>query len=268
MSAVNHIETPMVIAYYRKSQDKQGQKWSIARQSDFVERFCEVEGLIIAKTFEETHTGKQMERPEFKKALELSRKTNMPIVIKSLSRLGRNASAVIGLISKEKIIVADKGLTCDKMVLGLLAVIDENEVRVLGQRTKEGLAAAKKRGVKLGTAAKPMTEEGYEKSMKTRVLGADEYALRFGSVIERMYNEEHLTWRDVATKLTWMEIPTRRGGDWYATTARNVVVRYQKLQHQIRIQEIFPNGIPEGFSEADIAEAVEFHKNQIPLFKR
>ena len=72
------------IAYYRRSTSH-SQKHSLEAQQNYVEDFCTKEGITIVASFEETFTGKEMNRPEFNKALEMARKQKIPIIIKSLS---------------------------------------------------------------------------------------------------------------------------------------------------------------------------------------
>ena len=143
------METKSVIAYYRRSTDK-GQSHSIARQEIAVEAFCQSNGLTVVGSFEETASGKNMERTQLITALDLSAKTNTPIIVSSLSRLGRNAGEVIALMDTQEIIVANRGLSCSKMVLSILAVIDQNERERIAQRTRDGMAAAKEKGVIFG----------------------------------------------------------------------------------------------------------------------
>ena len=104
--------------------------------------------------------------------------------------------------------------------------IKRNKQIDISRLTKEGLAAAKKRGVKLGTAAKPMTEEGYEKSMKTRVLGADEYALKMKPIILPMLSAG-MSYNTIAKKLNENNISTPRKGSWYAASVINLLKRLE-----------------------------------------
>ena len=209
-----------VIAYYRRSTSH-SQKHSLQAQQNYVQEFCKKEELEIVASFEETFTGKEMDRPEFNKALELARKQKIPIIIKSLSRLGRDASGVIGLLNTEKIIVADRGLECDRLTLNILAVIDQNERERISERTKEGLKAAKKKGIKLGN---PRPEESLGRCHAKISKQADSFAERNRRLILPMIKAGR-TLQDIADDLNSWGVRTRRGGKWYPTTVKNLVDR-------------------------------------------
>ena len=211
------------IAYYRRSTSH-SQKHSLQAQQNYVEDFCTKEGIIIVASFEETFTGKEMNRPEFNKALEMARKQKIPIIIKSLSRLGRDAAGVIGLLNTEKIIVADRGLECDRLTLNILAVIDQNERERISERTKEGLKAAKKKGIKLGN---PNPQASLAKGQVIIQEGADGFAERNRRLILPMHEAGH-TLQQIADDLNIWGVKTRRGGKWYPTTVKNLVERLKK----------------------------------------
>ena len=208
------------IAYYRRSTSH-SQKHSLQAQQNYVEDFCTKEGITIVASFEETFTGKEMNRPEFNKALEMARKQKIPIIIKSLSRLGRDAAGVIGLLNTEKIIVADRGLECDRLTLNILAVIDQNERERISERTKEGLKAAKRKGIKLGN---PNPQASLAKGQVIIQEGADEFAERNRRLILPMHEAGH-TLQQIADDLNTWGVKTRRGGKWYPTTVKNLVER-------------------------------------------
>ena len=103
------LSTQQVVAYYRRSTDTR-QRYSLEAQQSYVEDFCSQNNMLVLQSFTETASGSNMERAEWKKALSTAQKLSCPIVVKSLSRLGRDASAVISTLNTEKVIVADRGL--------------------------------------------------------------------------------------------------------------------------------------------------------------
>mgnify|MGYP003122195444 CR=1 FL=1 len=219
------MSAQVVIAYHRRSTDK-GQKHSISRQRDAIEKFIRANDLTLVTTFEETASGSNMNRDELKKALALSAKIKAPIIVSSLSRLGRNAGEVIALMDEQEIIVADRGLSCSKMVLSILAVIDQNERERISQRTRDGMASAKKRGVVFGN---PKILEAQALSRKAIVEGADAFALVMADLIVPLLNAGRSA-NSVATQLNDLEIKTRRGGRWTHRTVLNIVDRLEAMK--------------------------------------
>jgi DNA invertase Pin-like site-specific DNA recombinase len=108
-----------------------------------------IAGLLIAlivSTFVETQSGKDddQRRPQLAAALEAARKVKAPIVVAKLDRLSRDVHFISGL-TKHKVafIVADLGADTDPFMLHLYAALAEKERRMISQRTKDALAAAK-----------------------------------------------------------------------------------------------------------------------------
>jgi DNA invertase Pin-like site-specific DNA recombinase len=225
MSAVLPATTKQqVIAYYRRSTDNR-QVYSIERQKEYVEAFCSQNNLEIISAVVETFTGKTMDRRGWKQVVEMARRSGFPIIVKSLSRLGRDAAAVIGTLNKEKVIVADKGMECDRLTLNLLAVIDQNERERISERTKSGLQRAKANGVVLGGVRGDNFERGAEATKR----GANEFALRMAQIIAPL-RENGVSFGGIADTLNANEMPTRRGGKWTATTVRNILIRWEKMK--------------------------------------
>lgn len=218
------LSTQPVIAYYRRSTDTR-QRYSLEAQKSYVEAFCDTNNMVILHSFTETASGSNMERTEWKKALSTARKLGLPIIVKSLSRLGRDASAVIATLNTEKVIVADRGLECDRLTLNLLAVIDQNELERISKRTKAGLARAKANGVILGN---PNPTASLQKGRETIKKGADLFALKMEPIITPML-QNGLGYKGTAERLNQAEIKTRRGGKWSASTIRNLALRLDNL---------------------------------------
>jgi DNA invertase Pin-like site-specific DNA recombinase len=102
--------------------------------------------------------------------------------------------------------MTELGSDVDPFVLHLFAALAQKERALISQRTKQGLQAAKRRGVKLGgwTA-------GSERSQK----GAVALAERMRDVMAELAG---LSARQAAAELNRREIPTATGGQWYAAT--------------------------------------------------
>ena len=128
-------------------------------------------GVARANIFIDKQSGKDFERPNYKKLIKRLRPGDT-LIIKSIDRLGRNYEKIQNqwrIITKEKkvdIVVIDMplldtrrdknllGTFISDLVLQLLSFISENERTTIRQRQAEGIAAAKKRGVRFGRPTK------------------------------------------------------------------------------------------------------------------
>jgi DNA invertase Pin-like site-specific DNA recombinase len=78
------------------------------------------------------------------------RRLKCPIVVSKLDRLSRDVHFIRGSKAQRvSFIVTELGADTDPFMLHIYAALAEKERRVIGERTRGGLAAAKKRGVKL-----------------------------------------------------------------------------------------------------------------------
>lgn len=123
-------------------------------------------------------TGKNFDRPQYKKLLK-KLNGNTCLYVKSIDRLGRSyvdLSEQWRIITKEKkadVCVIDMpildtrreknllGTFISDLILALLSYCAESEVSMLDARRREGIAAARARGVKFGRPSKPLPENFY-----------------------------------------------------------------------------------------------------------
>ena len=118
-------------------------------------------------------SGKDFDRPQYKKLVRRLKKDDL-LYIKSIDRLGRNYEEIQNqwrLLTKDKgadICVIDMplldtrrgkdlvGTFLSDIVLQVLSFVAENERCNIRQRQAEGIAAAKKRGIRFGRPPKPL----------------------------------------------------------------------------------------------------------------
>jgi len=144
-------------------------------------------GLDNSKIFVDKKSGKNFERQNYKR-LVAKLKDGDTLVIKSIDRLGRNYNEILEqwrFITKTKkvaIVVLDMplldtrtnhdltGTLIADIVLQLLSYVAQTEREFIHQRQKEGIAAAKARGVQFGRRAKERPEQ-YEEVKQSWLRG-------------------------------------------------------------------------------------------------
>ena len=125
--------------------------------------------------FMDKQSGKDFNRPQYKKLVKKLKPDDL-LYIKSIDRLGRNYEEIQNqwrILTKEKkidIVVLDMplldtrrgkdlmGTFLSDIVLQVLSFVAENERTNIRQRQKEGIAAAKARGVRFGRPPRPLPE--------------------------------------------------------------------------------------------------------------
>jgi DNA invertase Pin-like site-specific DNA recombinase len=205
-----------IVAYLRVSTQKQGASGlGIEAQREAIRRFAEVERYQIADTFTEVETGKGADalerRPQLAAAIEAARRAKCPVVVSKLDRLSRDVHFISGLM-KERVpfVVTELGADTDPFMLHIYAALAEKERRLISERTKAGLAAAKARGVKLG---------GANEQSEIAARQARERAERLRPIFAEL---AELSAHKIAYELNRRGIETPKGGKWYAATVIRV----------------------------------------------
>jgi len=114
----------------------------------------------------------------------------------------------------------------NRLTVGIMAMVADEERRMISKRTKEALAAAKRRGVKLGGyhGAK-ITRKIREAGSAATAAIASARAADLAPVIAELQAAGATSLRAIAAGLNERGIPTARGGAWNATQVMRVLAR-------------------------------------------
>ncbi len=216
------------IAYYRVSTSRQGASGlGLAAQRQTVESYINHKGGQLLGEFTEVESGRKADRVELAAAFKACRLHQATLVIAKLDRLARNASFLMNLQEAGAEFVCCDMPDANRLTIGILALVAEQEAKAISTRTKEALAAAKARGVKLGVAGTRNLRNqklGRQRGTSTRMQKAQEKAERIGESIRPLV-DQGLSLRAIAAQLNEAVIPTARGGTWSAVQVKRVIDR-------------------------------------------
>ena len=151
-----------LVAYYRVSTARQGESGlGLEAQRAKVEAMAADRRAVVVAEFVEVESGRKVDRPQLAAALAEARKRGAAVAVAKLDRIARDAELVLRLSREAEANGMAGFLFCDlpdidattaagRMVLSVMASVAEFEGRRISERTRDALAAAKARGVKLG----------------------------------------------------------------------------------------------------------------------
>ena len=139
------------VAYYRVSTQRQGRSGlGLDAQQKAVRDHLNGGDWRIVTEFTEVESGTRPGRPKLAQALKTCRALGATLIIAKLDRLARNVHFVSGLMESGVEFTAVDFPQANRLTVHILAAVAEHEAKMISERTKVALAAAKRRGVKLG----------------------------------------------------------------------------------------------------------------------
>jgi DNA invertase Pin-like site-specific DNA recombinase len=211
------------VAYYRVSTNGQGQSGlGLEAQREAVLNYLNGGSWQLVGEFTEIESGKHADRPQLAAALVACKKQKAKLVIAKLDRLSRNLAFIANLLEAGTDFVAVDNPHANKAMVQMMAVFAEMERDAISKRTKEALAAAKARGVKLGN---PRWAETLEATNAGRTEAADRFAANILPIIHEIQASGISSLRGVAKALTARGIKTVRGGQWSAVQVTDILGR-------------------------------------------
>jgi DNA invertase Pin-like site-specific DNA recombinase len=224
------VPTPKLVAYERVSTARQGRSGlGLDAQRKAIDDHVHARGGTLLARFTEIESGGKNDRPELGKALDLARITGATLVIAKLDRLSRNAAFLLTLRDAGVSFVACDLPEANDLTVGIMALVAEAEREAISRRTREALAAAKARGVKLGNpngaAALRRAGQGGAPLQRAVARNAEAHAAALAPLVKTLRAEGHHSLRAIAGELNARGILTRRGGRWHVSTVRNLLIR-------------------------------------------
>lgn len=213
--------TQHFIAYYRVSTQRQGASGlGLEAQRSAVMAHLAEDPRTVLEEFLEIETGKGAnaleKRPQLRLALERCRKTGATLLIAKLDRLARNVHFVSGLIETGVDFIAADMPHANKVMIQMHAVMSEWERDQISERTRAALAAAKARGVVLGTTG-PVN---LRRHSEQRQQEAQAFKERLRPVLAG-FVAQGLSLRETVARLNELGIRPPMGGVWsYAQVQR------------------------------------------------
>ncbi len=226
----NSTPSLRLIAYERVSTARQGKSGlGLEAQRKAIDEFAASRGADVLARFTEVESGRKADRPELKKALDLARLTGATLVIAKLDRLSRNAAFLLTLRDSGVRFPACDMPEANDLTVEIMALVAQQEREAISRRTKEALAAAKARGVKLGNpngaAALRRAGKGGVALREAVAANADKFAHALAPVVEAIRADGHVTLRAIAEQLNARGMLTRRGRHWYVSNVKALLAR-------------------------------------------
>lgn len=219
-------KAPKFVAYLRVSTERQGRSGlGLDAQRQAIADFCDGQQPIAE--FVEIESGKRDERPQLAKALHRAKVTGAKLLIAKLDRLSRNVGFIAALQdSGVKFVCADMP-EANELTVHLFAAIAQHERKTISQRTKVALAAAKRRGQKLGNpnGARALRGLGNREATAAIKANATRFAEDVAPIIADIRADGITSYRGIAKELNARGILTARRGVWYPATVRAVMLR-------------------------------------------
>lgn len=217
-----------MIAYLRVSTARQGHSGlGLAAQRAAVDAHAATSGRAIVAEFVEVESGGRADRPQLALALKACRLHRAVLVIAKLDRLARNVAFIANLMDGGVEFVACDMPHANRLTLHIMAAMAEYERRVISERTKAALAAAKARGVKMGnpkgaTHLLVHSREASAASATTRRSKALGMAAALAPILEELHSQGIVGATASAAELNRRGIPTARGGHWHPVQVQRI----------------------------------------------
>ena len=223
------------VSYLRVSTDKQGRSGlGLELQREAVTSYLNSGRWTVAAEYVEMESGRKSDRPKLAAALSHAKAIGAKLVFAKLDRLTRNVDLLRSLVGSDVDLVF-----CDlpsvppgpmgKFLLTQMASVAELEAGLIGERTKNALAAAKRRGVRLGNpnGARALRgkQTGNAEAVAKIKANAVQRAQGLNWIVEDITRSGVTTVRGIAEELNRRGVHAPRGDVWHPTAVSRLLSR-------------------------------------------
>ena len=205
------------VSYIRVSTRRQGKSGlGIEAQRARIADFINSQGGELLAEYVDVNSGAKNDRDALQLAIAHAKRENATLVIAKLDRISRNVSFIAHLMERGiDFKIAEMG-NATAFQIHVYAALAEEERRMIRERTKAALTAAKRRGVKLGRYGKVLAKQNkqaadaFAQEIQDRLISLRSKGLSFGAI---------------AKELNQQGVMSFTGGRWYGTTVQRAYER-------------------------------------------
>lgn len=227
------MATGKFISYIRVSTARQGASGlGLEAQQKAISDYLNGGNWKLISEFIEVESGKNNDRPKLAAALKQCTMTGSTLIIAKLDRLARNVAFISKLMDSGVDFVAVDFPQANRLTVHILAAVAEHEGKMISERVRVALAAAKARGAKLGSPKNNLTAEDQIQGSRAGNLAnskrADAFAMSVLPIIEG-FKEQGQNLSQIADSMNRASILTARGkaGTWTPQAVKNVLNRHK-----------------------------------------
>lgn len=207
------------VTYLRVSSRRQGESGlGLEAQRKAVHDYLNGGSWTVCGEYVEVESGKSdINRPQLKRAIAACRIYGAKLLIAKFDRLSRDAHFLLGLEKAGIEFVATDNPHANRLTVGIMALVADEERRAISARTTAALAAAKARGTKLGGNRGNLSADNAKGRIASLQVRRDQAARRrsdIAPILAEIRAAGATTLRAVARELNARGIPAARGGPW------------------------------------------------------
>ena len=207
----------------------------IVPQRHAVTRFAAAFGCIVVATYEEVETtpkDRRDNRPQLVKAVAHAKRSGVLVVIARIDCLARSVLVTSQPLASRVEFIACDNSQVNRLTLHILAAMAEHEGRLISERTKAGLAAARERGVKFGHGGHYLTAKTRHKGQQAAKIAHLRRARKaYADLVPLMceLRETGSSMRNIAAHLHDVGHRNQRKHAWSISNVRAVFIRVECL---------------------------------------
>lgn len=218
------------VTYLRVSTARQGRSGlGLEVRRKAVTDYLNGGAWTVVAEFTEVESGKSdANRPQLQRAIAACRVYGAKLLIAKFDRLSRDAHFLLGLEKAGIEFVATDNPHANRLTVGIMALVADEERRAISARTKAALQAAKARGVQLGgDRGAILSAEAKAKGVAALQARAESRAADLAPIIAELRASGAATLRSLAAGLDQAGIAPPRGTGWSPMAVSRTLARIE-----------------------------------------